>query len=69
MNMEAILALMNTTRAVMKLRFKSLTGLNILSFLSFPLIDFYKDSGWATLNQILKHILKTLNLDDHVYHP
>ena len=39
--------------------------------LSFPSIDFYNvnDSGWATLIQILKHMLKTLNLDDHVYHP
>ena len=37
--------------------------------LSLPSIDFYNDSGWATLIQILKHMLKTLNLDDHVYHP
>ena len=28
MNMEAILALMNTTQVVVKLRFKSRTGLN-----------------------------------------
>ena len=27
--------------------------------LSFPSIDFYNDSGWATLIQILKHMLKT----------
>ena len=37
--------------------------------LSLPSLDFYNDSGWTTLIQILKHMLKTLNLDDHVYHP
>ena len=37
--------------------------------LSFPSIDFYNDSGWAKLGQILTHMLKTLNLDDHVDHP
>ena len=35
-------------------------------FLSFGPIDFYNDSGWATLTQILRHMLRTLNLDDHV---
>ena len=37
--------------------------------LSFPSIDFYNDSRWAKLGQILKYMLKTLNLDDHVDHP
>ena len=39
MNMEAILALMNTTQAVVKLRFKSRTGMNFFRPFLFNYID------------------------------
>ena len=39
MNMEVILALMNITQAVVKLRFKSRTGLNFFRPFLFNYID------------------------------